>query len=158
MLDILSGRLYISCHVRFIEDNFPGPRPLSDQSPPPSGLWLTLLLPPPRLFSPVTGSGQSPGPSLPPAAPPMVSIPPAESPLAPSPESVNVSTEPVRLHHMVTRSQYYIFKPKRVFAATKHPISGPLEPSCASKALADPKWRAAMAEEYTALIGMALGV
>lgn len=58
---------------------------------------------------------------------------------------------PVRTHAMRTRSQNNIFKPKQLFSATKHPLPSDIEPSTVSAALSDPRWRAAMADKFTAL-------
>lgn len=52
---------------------------------------------------------------------------------------------------MRTRSLNNIYKPKQFNAATKHPLPVADEPSTVKQALASPQWRAAMAEEFTAL-------
>lgn len=44
-----------------------------------------------------------------------------------------------------------IHKPKRLFSTTKHPLPEEIEPTCVSKALTDPRWRATMDDEFTAL-------
>ena len=53
---------------------------------------------------------------------------------------------------MVTRSQNNIFKPKRVFTATKHPLLENLEPSSVREAMKFSHWRQAMAEEFDVLL------
>jgi len=53
---------------------------------------------------------------------------------------------------MTTRSQNNIFKPKQLHHTTKHQLPASLEPSNSTQALKDPQWRAAMAEEFTALV------
>ncbi|KAH9715895.1 hypothetical protein KPL71_021241 [Citrus sinensis] len=54
---------------------------------------------------------------------------------------------------MVTRSQHNIFKPKQLHhAITKHPLPEPIEPTCSSQALKDPRWRVAMSDEINALL------
>jgi hypothetical protein len=53
---------------------------------------------------------------------------------------------------MVTRAQNNIFCPKQLSVTTKHPLALPLEPTCVSQALKDPRWRKAMAAEFTALV------
>lgn len=61
------------------------------------------------------------------------------------------SPPPTCTHVMRTRSQNNIYKPKRLFSATKYPLPPDVEPTCVSKALLDPRWRSAMADELTAL-------
>lgn len=58
---------------------------------------------------------------------------------------------PARTHRMTTRRQSNIYKLKKLFAATKHPLPMDVEPSTLSQALASPYWRDAMADELTAL-------
>jgi len=50
-------------------------------------------------------------------------------------------------HHMTTRSKHGIFKPKAY-----HATSNSSEPACFNEALQDDKWKAAMDNEYNALI------
>ena len=57
-----------------------------------------------------------------------------------------------RSHPMTTRSQNNIFKPKQLYATTKHPLPNSLEPTCVPKAICDPQWRSAMSDEFKALI------
>lgn len=52
---------------------------------------------------------------------------------------------------MRTRAQNNIYKPKRLFAATKHPLPDDVEPTSVSHALSHFSWRQAMAEEFSAL-------
>ncbi|XP_041025526.1 uncharacterized mitochondrial protein AtMg00820-like [Juglans microcarpa x Juglans regia] len=53
---------------------------------------------------------------------------------------------------MVTRSMNNIYKPKRLYLATKHPIPSTLEPTGVYQVLKDPHWCQAMSEEFTALV------
>jgi hypothetical protein len=45
-----------------------------------------------------------------------------------------------------------IYKPKKSFLVTKHPLPSSLEPSSVTAALADSRWREAMSSELTALM------
>ena len=80
--------------------------------------------------------------------------------ILPSPQPTNTSI-PIhtssshlhRTHHMVTRSQNGIVRPNRhLNATTRHNLPDTEEPSCASQALHYPKWRAAMSDEFNALL------
>ena len=53
---------------------------------------------------------------------------------------------------MTTRSLNNIFKPKQLHLTTKHPLPSSIEPTCVTQALKDPKWRAAMSEEFSSLL------
>jgi hypothetical protein len=53
---------------------------------------------------------------------------------------------------IVTRSQNNIFKPKKIFTATKHNLPENLEPSTISQALKIPHWSKACSEEFDALM------
>jgi hypothetical protein len=53
---------------------------------------------------------------------------------------------------MVTRAQNNIFCLKQLSVTTKHPFDLPLEPTCISQALKDPRWGKAIAAEFTALV------
>lgn len=57
-----------------------------------------------------------------------------------------------RSHNMVTRSMNNIYRPKRSFLVTRHPIQPSLEPNTISEALSDSRWRDAMSSELTALM------
>ncbi|OMO62973.1 Reverse transcriptase, RNA-dependent DNA polymerase [Corchorus capsularis] len=59
-------------------------------------------------------------------------------------------SQPTRTHPMRTRSQNQIYKPKKMFTATKYPIELTEEPTCASKAVKIPHWKEAMYEELEA--------
>jgi histone deacetylase 1/2 len=78
------------------------------------------------------------------------------SSLQPTNTSIPINTSSSHLnrtHNMVTRSQNGIVRPNRQLnATTKHKLSDTEEPSCASQALRDPKWRAAMLDEFNALL------
>lgn len=53
---------------------------------------------------------------------------------------------------MTTRSMNNIYKPKQMHVVTKHPLPLSLEPTCVSQAISEPRWRAAMSDELTALM------
>lgn len=55
-------------------------------------------------------------------------------------------------HPMITRGKAGIFKPKKLFSVSKHPLPPADEPTCASKALQCHEWKQAMSEEFTALM------
>ena len=89
----------------------------------------------------------------------------SETPLTSLPSSGNVSSQPppnnapssspkqpARPHRVVTRSQNNIFKPKKIYTATKHPIPENLEPSNVREAMRFSHWRQAMDEEFDALL------
>ena len=80
--------------------------------------------------------------------------------ILPSPQPTNTSI-PIntssshlnRTHPMITSSQNGIVRPYRQpNATTRHNLPNTEEPSCASQALHDPKWRAAMSDEFNALL------
>ena len=58
----------------------------------------------------------------------------------------------VRMHRMTTRSMNDIYKPKKSFLVTKHPIPSSLEPTTVTAALTDSRWCEAMSSELTALM------
>ncbi len=60
--------------------------------------------------------------------------------------------QPTHTHPMVTYSQNNIFKPKKLFYATSHRLTKPLEPTFVTFAFKDPKWHELMVTEYAALI------
>lgn len=63
-----------------------------------------------------------------------------------------VSNNEVRAHRMTTRSMNDIYKPKKLFLVTKHPLPSSLEPTSVTEALTDSRWRDAMSSELTALM------
>jgi len=60
--------------------------------------------------------------------------------------------QPQRTHSMITRSLNKIYKPKKFYVITKHPLPNTIEPSCVSQALGDSRWRQAMSTELTTLM------
>ena len=160
-LDLHTGKLYHSRHVTFDENQFP----FSHSKPPISTdpLSTCLTVTPPSPVPPVAIAPSTTAPVTPALPPAMTSVSSSPSPGMPSLAHSNNSTNsassfpvdpppPTRTHHMVTRAQNNIFCPKQLSVTTKHPLVSPLAPTCVSQALKDPRWRKAMADEFTALI------
>ena len=61
------------------------------------------------------------------------------------------SNKLVQRDPIVTRSQHNIFKPKKMFAVTKHDLQENFEPSTITQALKIPHWRDACSAEFNAL-------
>lgn len=160
--DIVTGHIYISRHVQFMETNFPGTPSISPELQPASKCTITLPFAPPmtspQLPQVVPYHTTTSSPDEPSSAPlshqhaPMQQSPPlppaTTSSLAPSAEPAPLQ----RTHSMRTRSLNNIHKPKSLHAATKHPLSSDVEPTSVMQVLADPRWRDAMSDEYTALL------
>ncbi|KAH9721431.1 retrovirus-related pol polyprotein from transposon RE1 [Citrus sinensis] len=73
---------------------------------------------------------------------------PSSSSVPPQQLSPPTQVQPlIATHNMITRAKAGIFKPKAFIANYNS-----LEPSTTSEALSDPKWKAAMQEEYDALM------
>ncbi|CAH9137975.1 unnamed protein product [Cuscuta epithymum] len=138
------------------------PTTSNSQSTPsfsPSHTPLAEPSPTGRTFSPDSNSHTSnnhttlvdPSPQT--SCSPLSNIPAASHPLADSssqPASPD-STAPVgNVHPMQTRSKSGIFKPKTIF--TLNTVVSTPDPTCFSVANRHLKWRAAMAEEFNALI------
>lgn len=65
----------------------------------------------------------------------------------------NTSTTPTtETNQIITRSMNNIFNPKRMYTASKHPLSENLEPSNFREAMKHANWRKAIADEFEALI------
>ncbi|PNX83073.1 hypothetical protein L195_g039111, partial [Trifolium pratense] len=65
---------------------------------------------------------------------------------------VPTSNNPIQRDRIVTRSQHNIFKPKKIFTATKHDLQENLEPSTINQAFKIPHWRDACSAEFDALM------
>ncbi|CAL1385136.1 unnamed protein product [Linum trigynum] len=160
--DPATQRVFVSRHVNFDENSFPG---LVDTPPPSysSPAWLAISTPPiftysipsppnptsppPRSSSP---SRQSAGSSRPSTAADAPASPPAMSSRQDCPPPPPGKVAPSRSHSMATRSQHGIFKPKKLFSVQVSSFE--VEPTTVQEALADPRWRAAMIEEISALM------
>ncbi|CAH9076868.1 unnamed protein product, partial [Cuscuta europaea] len=160
-LDPKTGRVYISRHVRFFhEDIFPYSQLVSQSLPEVSPLDFSLE----------TGSSHSMHASSPTSASSARQLPsPTAAPSSPASPASTASVEssqvgggevthvPVsgtsltqNIHPMQTRSKSGIFKPKTIFNLNTEVLVP--DPTCFSMANKDLKWRAAMAEEFNALI------
>ncbi|XP_050916282.1 uncharacterized mitochondrial protein AtMg00820-like [Lathyrus oleraceus] len=65
----------------------------------------------------------------------------------------NTSTIPTtETNHIITRSKNNIFKPKRMYTASKHPLLENLEPSNFREGMKHAHWRKAIADEFEALV------
>jgi len=65
--------------------------------------------------------------------------------------TVSENTE-VRVHRMTTRFMNDIYKPKKSYLVTKHPLSSSSEPSNVTIALVDSRWHEAISSKLTALM------
>ena len=63
-----------------------------------------------------------------------------------------VSNNEVQTHQKTTRSMNDIYKPKKLFLVTKHPLPSSLEPPSVTEALTDSRWHDAMSSELTTLM------
>lgn len=162
-----NGRIYISKDVVFNEARFPYPQlfpavissSASSPSPPPTifpnGLMQHILPKPVPLTSassinssPITTiATDSTSISLQPDTSPISQTSPTIS-KPPSPKPVPHVINPQSTHAMTTRGKNGIVKPKQYPSV----LLMELEPSSYKIALKDPKWVAAMEEEYNALI------
>lgn len=138
--DPATGQIFISRHVRFVEDRFPGIPPGTPSSSEDTSVVISLPFPPPPL--------PDPSPPALPSSNPIEVEPPAPAPIASAPSNLDAVG---RVHQMRTRSQNNIHKPKRFFTATKHPLPNDTEPTSVKQALSIPHWRSAMDEEFQAL-------
>ena len=163
-LDPKTNKLYTSRHVTFFDSHFPYLSLLKTPEPTPSQLidqpmHYTLPLsksqpinpqiePPAKNspYVPETVPSQSPDSSTGNPSPPSSSLPPSKPK---PPKASQIST---RNHNMTTRSQNNIFKPKKLYTATKHPLPENLEPSNVREAMRFSHWRKAMAKEFDALL------
>ncbi|KAK8937455.1 hypothetical protein KSP39_PZI012258 [Platanthera zijinensis] len=141
-LDILTGKFIISRHVTFDERTFPfsSPHqpptsttpPLSDEPPYP-----TFMLPP----------------AGPPHPPPTPNHPTTCCPPSTLPSHTNTMPDATRpSHRMATRSQHDITKPRIPFNLSMHHSSISPLPQSHLTALHDPHWKAAMTDEFNALL------
>ncbi|GAU41761.1 hypothetical protein TSUD_13620 [Trifolium subterraneum] len=78
--------------------------------------------------------------------------PPTPHPLPNITSTTNTNAGTSQRSHVVTRSQNNIFKPKRMFHATSHPLPENLEPSNIRQAMQHSHWRQAISDEFNALL------
>jgi len=159
-LNIHTGKIYLSRHVTFDESIFPY-KLAPSLADPPSATQCQASSPPHvppicmvPLETPITTPLMHNGAATVPPSP-IPGMPPS-SPLNTSSSSVSplpaAPVLPGRTHPMVTRAQNNIFCLKQLSVTTKHPFDLPLEPTCISQALKDPRWGKAIAAEFTALV------
>ena len=167
-LDPLTNKIYTSRHVSFFDDIFPYSKIISNKSSTSvtnshDSQLMHHIIP----ITPTNPAPQSSQPSATPLSAPLIEsvLPSASSSgnnsnpnSSPSNSASTLPTDSIRKHSMKTRSQNNIFKPKRFFAATKHPLPENLEPSSVREAMKHSHWREAMAEEFDALLRMAHGL
>jgi hypothetical protein len=172
-LEPKTRKLFPSRHVIFHEGTFPfeksssinstliSPSSATKDSSIPISLPLVSLPSPHAPASLELGTAASPlstNGSSPVSLPSQVSTPCSPTLLSnhiPSLEvyATNVSEHTdVRTHKMTTRSMNDIYKPKKSFVVTKHPLPPCLEPTSVSEALTDSNWRTVMSSELTALL------
>jgi hypothetical protein len=77
---------------------------------------------------------------------------PEPSPSQNSIISTNPPADSNTTNRIITRSQNNIFKPKKFFYASHHPLPENLEPSNVRQAMQHSHWRQAISEEFNALI------
>ncbi|CAN1174147.1 Retrovirus-related Pol polyprotein from transposon RE2, partial [Linum perenne] len=158
-LDPVTKRIFLSRHVVFVEDKFPGfitnmhagPNILETliHATTPS---IALL---PKSVVP-TSDANPPAPTL---ALDTSSSNPADvtslrrdpSPMASQPAGLQEALPLARQHSMVTRARNNIFKPKKLFIAQAQ-LSPPLEPTSLKEAPQFPEWVNALNTEYQALV------
>jgi histone deacetylase 1/2 len=160
-LNIHTGKIYLSRHVTFDESIFPFKLAPPSVDPPSATQCQTSS--PPSPVPPVCMVPLETPITIPLVHDGAATVPPSPTPGMPSSSPLNNSSSsvsplpaapalPGRTHPMVTRAQNNIFYPKQLSVTTKHPLDPPLEPTCVSQALKDPKWCKAMATEFTALV------
>ncbi|CAL1362863.1 unnamed protein product [Linum trigynum] len=176
--DSHTNRLFLSHHVHFVEDIFPGYSSPTAPAVPTPATWLFDATPPitflpgarttTPLLSPAPPGPDSPSPSAHSGAGSSSTSPgstsatgpssgPATTPPGPPPPQPVQPPPLARSHTMTTRAQHGIFKPKRLFIASAGSSSAsassspPLEPTSVKEALLYPEWSAALTAENQAL-------
>ncbi|PNY00673.1 retrovirus-related Pol polyprotein from transposon TNT 1-94 [Trifolium pratense] len=163
-------KTYISRHVQFVENIFPFSQnntvvPSSTIIPlesPPTNTSLSSSIPVSQPILPTQPNTPNPTtdtqPPYPNISETLVTEPPSHS----TPEHTLSTVQSVvevppptprpSGHSMATRSKNGIFKPKKLFLATKYPLPPSTEPTCVSQALQHAEWKQAMSDEFTALM------
>ena len=167
-LEPISGRIYTSRHVKFIENQFPYSNIAGSTTPSTSipliDPTLHTIIPPSIQTQPVQ---QVSHPTINSTHNDLASIlvPAPELPLTqadatiqgthtiPSSSMSLPSTVPTSSGNtIITRSKNNIIKPKQIYAATKHTLLENSEPSTINQALKIPYWRQACSKEFNALM------
>lgn len=141
-LDPITNKIFVSCHVRFIEGVFPFS---IGQSISPSSAPIFPILPPslaPASSASAAVSQAQPAlaPSTPnfvsPSSPSVLTSPTVSaipSPLHITSDSPSPPSPPQNRHPMITRSKNNIFRPKQIHSImTHHPTPSSAEPTCVS--------------------------
>ena len=164
--DPSTTKVFVSCHVKFVESIFPFTSTSSQEARPDSSTvntWIPQPIPvstvPPPLISPSAACphqhlhNEGPSASSPASEMSLITTSPnpTSPPSLPLPDSLQLAVPPT--HPMQTRAKNNIHKPlqKLNLHTTLSPHSD-LEPTTSSQALKDPKWRQAMSDEFNALI------
>ena len=173
-LDPLTNRIYISRHVVFDESTYPfqslqppcfSPNPSSPASSSSLDLYFDKYIPhlstssaPSIPNASASALPLSQNPSSNPSFSQPISVPVSSSSDFVSESStlpLSQSNHPVNSHPMITRSKAGIYKTKpTAYVATKHPLPVDIDyvPSTYLQASKHAHWRAAMQDEYNALI------
>nr|KYP71076.1 Retrovirus-related Pol polyprotein from transposon TNT 1-94 [Cajanus cajan] len=147
-LDPQSSKIFTSRHVQFVEDIFPYSSPLTSSAPPDSTSNLNLLQTP-----------QQPAPLIP-SQPLAITHPIQQPPSSPNILSSSFNQAPV-LDPSPSSNLAPSSSPISPYVPSPHPSSTPatsineytpVEPTCFSQAIKHPEWKAAMSEEFNALI------
>ena len=159
-----TNKLYTSHHVTFFDSHFPYLSLLKTPEPPPwqligQPMHYTLPLSKSQPINPSIEPPAENSPYVPETVPSQSLDSSARNPSQPSsslptskPKPPKASQNSTRNHNMTTRSQNNIFKPKKLYTATKHPLPENLEPSNVREAMRFSHWRKAMAKEFDALL------
>jgi histone deacetylase 1/2 len=160
-LNLHTGKIYLSHHVTFDENIFPLTK--ATPSAPQSTVTLCPAPSPHSIVPPVcmvplynltiTSSvpDVTPTVTLSPTPGMASSSPTNNSSCFTSPLPIALAL-PTRTHLMIIHAQNNIFCHKQFSVTTKHPFAPPLEPTCVSQALKDPRWRKAMKDEFTVVV------
>jgi hypothetical protein len=166
-LDPKTNKIYTSRHVVFHDNHFPYPtiKPNTPSANLPTNTILTQPHTILHINPTIPQAPNSPTTTTPPTPEAILQ----EVPLSPSTLSGNesspepspsqnsiISTNPPAdsntTNRIITRSQNNIFKPKKFFYASHHPLPENLEPSNVRQAMQHSHWRQAISEEFNALI------
>lgn len=161
--ELSSQRVYVSRHVVFVESQFPFPSYSHANTDCHDGSKdvLPLVVIPEATVrdnpSPSTNSEIHPTNQTDPLAmhqhpPEFTTTDPVHTPLSSTTTaSAEPSTNPSE-HQMATRSKHNIFKPNPKYSLNITTLPAPSEPTYHTQAFKDPRWRAAMSEEFDALL------
>ena len=160
--DPKTEKIYTSRHVSFFDHQFPYHTMIPQPVPTETSTQNTST--PPYQIIPIQTTLNTSSHDQPigiPTAGPATEVPLSTSPGNISTHSLPDSTIPTTVvptnkstrDIIVTRSKHNIYKRKRMFATSKHPLPKNLEPSCVREAMKYTQWRQAISAELDALIG-----